>query len=108
MVSGSFPAVLTHLARRLGVRHLLATTLEVADGRYTGKILAPQTIGAGKALAIKQFLAGNGGHAEMCHAYGDDLSDLPMLEGVGHPTVVRGDPALEAHAKAMGWRILPV
>lgn len=105
-VSGSFPALLTRLARRLEVRHLLATTMEVVDGHYTGRILAPQTIGEGKASAIADFLARKGGSAEHSHAYGDHLSDLPMLKAVGHPTVVRGDPALAAYAETAGWRIV--
>ncbi len=105
-VSGSFPAVLTHLAGRLGVRHLLATTMEIVGGRYTGRILAPQTIGEGKAEAIALFLDRQGASAGRCHAYGDHWSDLPMLKAVGHPTVVSGDPALEAYAETAGWRIL--
>lgn len=105
-VSGSFPALLTHLAGRLGVRHLLATSMEVVDGRYTGQILAPQPIGEGKAAVIAHFLGQRGAEAGRCHAYGDHWSDLPMLKTVGHPTVVRGDPALEAYAKTAGWRIL--
>lgn len=106
LVSGSFPALLTHLAARLGVRHLLATALEIIDGRYTGRVLDPQTVGEGKARAIAEFLARHGGRADHCHAYGDHWSDLPMLESVGHPNVVRGDPVLEIHAEMAGWRIL--
>jgi HAD superfamily hydrolase (TIGR01490 family) len=106
-VSGSFPALLTPLAARLGVRHLLATTMEIVDGRYTGHILAPQPIGEGKAEVIARFLAQKRIPAGDCHAYGDHLSDLPMLKAVGHPTVVRGDPALAAYAETAGWRILP-
>ncbi len=105
-VSGSFPAVLRPVAERLGVRHVLATTMEVADGRYTGEILAPQTIGAGKAVAVGAFLRRRGVRAEDCHAYGDDISDLALLEAVGHPTAVRGGRGLEALAAARGWRII--
>lgn len=105
-VSGSFPAVLRPVAARLGVRHILATTMAVADGRYTGEILAPQTIGAGKAAAVAEFLGRRGVRPEVCHAYGDDISDLALLEAVGHPTAVRGGRGLEALAAARGWRII--
>ncbi len=105
-MSGSFPAVLAPLAQRLGVDHLLATTLESVGGRYTGEILPPQTIGAGKADAIAAFLRSKEAEAQDSYAYGDDISDLPMLEAVGHPTVVAGDCTLLAHAHRAGWPVL--
>ncbi len=105
-VSGSFPALLEPIAEELNVRHLLATQLEVRHGRYTGDIIPPQTIGAGKVEALQQFLQARGGMPELCHAYGDDVSDLPMLSAVGQPTVVSGGRELEAKARAMGWRVI--
>ncbi|PWC45785.1 HAD family hydrolase [Azospirillum sp. TSO22-1] len=105
-VSGSFPALLAPVASRLGVRYVLATTMEVEDGRYTGCILPPQTIGAGKATAVRRFLDGRGVPAAACFAYGDDISDLPMLEAVGNPRVVAGGRGLAAHAAAVGWPVL--
>ncbi|WP_020593052.1 HAD family hydrolase [Kiloniella laminariae] len=105
-VSGSFPAALAPSARRFGVEHILATTMEVTEGRYTGEILPPQTIGAGKAEAVAGFLAKTQVPATACYAYGDDISDLPMLEAVGHPFVVSGGRGLEEHARKVGWPVL--
>lgn len=105
-VSGSFPALLAPLAQALGVRHILAARLEQQDGRYTGILLPPQTIGSGKADAITAFLAAEGARPEHCHAYGDDISDRPMLEVVGHAHVVRGDAELEALAERRGWPVV--
>jgi len=112
LVSGSFPAVLAPFAQRLDVQHILATRMEVVDGHYTGELLPPQTIGAGKAAAIAAFLETHGAASEQCHAYGDDISDLPMLSAVAHPVVIaplsgRHDPqGLAAHAIKAGWPIL--
>jgi HAD superfamily hydrolase (TIGR01490 family) len=105
-VSGSFPDLLRPVARRLGVDTLLSTTLEMADGRYTGAILPPQTIGAGKAEAVAAFLRRSGTKPSRCFAYGDDISDLPMLSAVGHPTAVIGCPRLAAKAHEMGWQTM--
>lgn len=105
-VSGSFPALLEPIAEELGVEHVLATRLEVEDGRYTGCLLPPQTIGEGKAAAIRDFLHKRGVNAAHCFAYGDDVSDLPMLQAVGQPTVVSGGRELEARAKVLGWRVI--
>jgi len=105
-VSGSFPALLQPIARELGVEHVLATQLEVAEGCYTGEILPPQTIGEGKVTAIRTFLDAHGLAADQCYAYGDDISDFPMLEAVGRPTVVTGGRDLEARARSLGWRTI--
>lgn len=107
-VSGSFPLILGPIARRLGVRHVLATTMHEVDGSFTGDILDPQTIGRGKADAVTAFLAANDGDAGRCHAYGDDISDLPLLQCVGKPAAVQGDPQLEAVARKAGWEVLAV
>lgn len=107
LVSGSMPALLAPLGRRLGVEHWLCTRQEVDDrGILTGRILPPQTIGAGKAEAIAAFLAAHGAAAADCLAYGDDLSDAPMLEAVGHPVAVIGSPALADLARRRGWPTL--
>jgi HAD superfamily hydrolase (TIGR01490 family) len=105
-VSGSFPELLTPAADRLNIRHILATTMEVQEGRYTGAILPPQTIGEGKATAVKAFLAARRVSPAVCSAYGDDISDAPMLALVGAPTVVSGGRGLQTYAEGRGWRVM--
>jgi len=105
-VSGSFPAVLLPVAERLGVHTILAINMDVKNGHYTGRILPPQTIGEGKAQAIRDYLLQVGGEADNCYAYGDDISDLPMLKSVGKPHVVSGGRGLEKVAKQECWPVL--
>ncbi|MEM7309008.1 MAG: HAD-IB family hydrolase, partial [Planctomycetota bacterium] len=107
LVSGSSREILRPIARRLGVDHVLATRVEVRAGIYTGRILPPQTIGAGKLRAAQAFLERTGANAGRCYAFGDHLSDLPLLEAVGHPRVVAGDPRLERQAHRRGWPVVP-
>lgn len=104
-VSGSFPAILEPIAERLGVGRILATDLEEADGVYTGAVRA-QTIGEGKVAAMARLLEAQAADPAACRAYGDDLSDLPMLQAVGGPAAVRGDHRLETHARRVGWEVL--
>ena len=40
------------------------------------------------------------------YAYSDSVTDLPMLEAVGHPTAVNPDRALRKAAAGNGWPIL--
>lgn len=107
-VSGSFKAVLAPLGQHLGVSHILATTMVTGpDGHFTGEISEPQTIGEGKAVAIRSFLDHHDADAEQCFAFGDDLSDLPMLKAVGKPCAVGQDTSLARQAEIEKWRILP-
>jgi HAD superfamily hydrolase (TIGR01490 family) len=108
LVSGSFIEVLTPIAEHLKVSQMLATRLQQVNGTYSGQILAPQTIGEGKAIAIKAFLSRQGVPSHSCWAFGDDVTDMPMLDAVGHPVAVIGDPALAAAARHRGWRLLQV
>ena len=41
-----------------------------------------------------------------CRAYSDSITDLPLLEAVGHPTAVNPDRALRRVAEERGWPIL--
>ncbi|HVI49814.1 MAG TPA: HAD-IB family hydrolase [Candidatus Sulfotelmatobacter sp.] len=106
-VSGSFPALLAPLARRLKVQHLLCCRLEETGGVLTGRLIPPQTIGAGKALAMRAFMAAHKARPQDCYAFGDDITDRPMLEAVGYPVAVAGGRGLESHAANAGWPILP-
>ncbi|GAA3311267.1 HAD-IB family hydrolase [Streptomyces cinereospinus] len=94
LVSGSFPPLLEPLAREVGADTLLCTRPLVADGRYTGEVGTP-VIGAGKGAAVLRMLQSRPDvDPRDCWAYGDHVSDLPMLELVGHPVAVGKDEEL--------------
>lgn len=106
-VTGSSQDFLSPILSRLRFDACIGTTLEVVDGLYTGEILPPQTIGEGKATAIRSFAAARGIDLSLCFACADHISDLPMLETVGEAAVVAGDRTLETEAQNRGWAILP-
>jgi HAD superfamily hydrolase (TIGR01490 family) len=109
LVSGSMPPLLDPIARDLGVAHQLCTQLLVDDyGVLTGELAAPPTIGAGKASALMAFLTAHGAAASACFAYGDDSSDVPMLEAVGTAVAVGSAADLLATARLRGWAHLAV
>ncbi|MFH9010544.1 HAD family hydrolase [Streptomyces sp. NPDC017943] len=105
-VSGSFPALLAPLARLLGVDAVLATEPEIVLGHYTGDA-ALTMIGGSKADALRSWCAGHGVDPAATTAYGDHVSDLPMLRAAGRGVVVGGDRELRAIAAREGWRLLP-
>lgn len=106
-VSGSFFACLDPIAEYLNVQHCLCIKPIVKEGCLTGEIEMPQTIGKGKAEAIRLFLDDDSEQVlSESYAYGDHISDLDMLSLVGHPRVVASDPKLIALAKENNWKIL--
>jgi HAD superfamily hydrolase (TIGR01490 family) len=105
LVSGSFAACLEPVRRYVAADVLLCTVPEVADGRYTGRVLTPM-IGDAKGAAVRELMAARSLHPADCHAYGDHSSDLPLLEAVADPVVVGDDPVLLEHARRRSWRRL--
>jgi HAD superfamily hydrolase (TIGR01490 family) len=89
LVSGAFPAVLGPIAHDVGAAQVLCTVPEERDGVLTGEITGPPMLGKNKRRAVRALLRDNP-HIDPaeCFAYGDHISDLPMLTEVGHPVIV--------------------
>jgi HAD superfamily hydrolase (TIGR01490 family) len=104
VVSASGEEIVAPIARALGATHAMATRMVVEDGRYTGEI-AFYCYGEGKVEAIRALAAREGYALEHCYAYSDSITDVPMLEAVGHPTAVNPDRALRKEAAARGWAV---
>ncbi len=106
VVSGSFYEIMDVFVRHVGIDVVLATRLEVIDGKLSGRIVGQQTIGYGKAVVMQKFLQENNSVASICSAYGDDVSDIPMLECVGQAVAVIGNPDLADYAAKKNWNII--
>ena len=104
IVSSSGAEVVGPIGKLLGVDHVIATQMEVVDGRYTGTI-AYYAYGPNKAAAITDLAAQRGYDLVGSFAYSDSITDLPMLELVGHPNVVNPDRALRKIAVERHWPI---
>lgn len=92
------------IAQALGIDHLLATTPEMKDGRYTGNYVGEPTFQAGKILALEHWLERHEADLSTAWFYSDSHNDLPLLEKVSHPVVVDGDEILLEAAKKNGWK----
>ena len=93
------------LARRLGLTGALGTVSEIADGRYTGRLVGKPLHGLAKAEAVRALAEREGLDLARCWAYSDSANDIPMLSTVGHAVAVNADATLRAHAVANGWRV---
>ena len=83
----------------------LCTFLQSEDGRLTGAIEPPACYGTGKVVWARRFAAEHGVDLGASYFYTDSISDLPLLEQVGHPVAVNPDPRLRRLATRRGWPI---
>lgn len=105
VISASPEEIVRPLCRYLGIDEIIATRAAVDDeGRYTGE-LELYAFGPGKAEAMRVLAEEEGIDLDDSYAYSDSITDLPMLETVGHPVAVNPDAELRAIAMERGWPI---
>jgi HAD superfamily hydrolase (TIGR01490 family) len=105
VVSSSLIDLVEPLAQRLGLDGAIASSPEIRDGRYTGRV-DPFLHGAAKAEAVRRYAAEHELDLAACSGYTDSRSDIELLRTVGHPFAVNPDRALEQAATASGWPVL--
>ena len=106
IVSASPQEIVERLAGSLGMTGGIGTQGEIVDGRYTGGLSGHFVYGEGKALAMEELAARQNYDLSLCYSYSDSISDLPMMELVGHPVAVNPDGELASRARKRGWPIV--
>jgi len=106
LLSSSTSYLATPLGRDLDVPNLIVTRLEVVDGRFTGRAIVPVCYGAGKVHWAREFVLAHEIDLARSFSYTDSITDMPVLEIVGHPRIVNPDRLLKRAARQRGWEIL--
>jgi len=104
IVSSSPEEVVRPLAGHFGVTGVIATRARIVDGKYTGE-LEFYCYGQAKADEIRAIAKQAGIDLDGSYAYSDSITDLPMLEAVGHPVAVNADRDLRREAEAREWDV---
>ena len=98
LVSGGFAEIVQPIADRLGITHVAANRLEVAEGRLTGRVLGTIVDRAEKARALRRFADEEGLPLSRTVAIGDGANDLDMLATAGFGVAFNAKPVVRAHA----------
>ncbi|HEU4513150.1 MAG TPA: HAD-IB family hydrolase [Nocardioidaceae bacterium] len=105
IVSASGTEVVEPIGEMLGADAVIATRMEIEDGKYTGEI-GFYAYARNKATAIEELAKEKGYDLSRSYAYSDSVTDVHMLEIVGHPYAVNPDRELRKVAAARGWPVL--
>jgi putative phosphoserine phosphatase/1-acylglycerol-3-phosphate O-acyltransferase len=105
VVSGATRFVVWPIAQQLGIEHMLYTRLEVENGCFTGRVIDPICFEEGKIYWLQRFIAEQGVDLAKSYFYTDSVTDLPLLDLVGHPIVTNPDPFLYRAAVKRCWPV---
>ncbi len=82
------------LAHELELDFVQANTLEIVDGKLTGRVVGDIVDRAAKAVALRKFAADVGVPMEQTVAVGDGANDIDMLNAAGLGVAFNAKPAL--------------
>ena len=94
------------ICKSLGINEIIATDLQIIDGKYTGKVDGTPTFKEGKVERFNQWLREQNTNNEGSYFYSDSINDMPMLLEVTYPIAVDPDPALRKEAESRHWEII--
>ncbi|MGW9265669.1 HAD family hydrolase, partial [Gordonia terrae] len=100
LVSGGFRQVIDGLAHELELDFVRANTLEIVDGKLTGRVVGEVIDRMGKAHALRSFADQVGVPMEQTIAVGDGANDIDMLSVAGLGIAFNAKPALREVADA--------
>jgi len=98
LVSGGFTFFTDKLKEKLGLDFAFANTLEIENGKLTGKLTEKKIDAQGKGRVLKQICNELGYRKENLIAIGDGANDLPMFAEVGVSVAYHAKPMVQENA----------
>jgi phosphoserine phosphatase len=105
LVSGGFTFFTEKLQQELGFKQTQANTLEIIDGKLTGKVIGDIVDGAAKNAYLEQACKLMNCHKENSITMGDGSNDLPMMHDSGISIAYRAKPIVKEKADAAFDRV---
>ncbi|MDH2426737.1 phosphoserine phosphatase SerB [Sphaerisporangium sp. TRM90804] len=100
IVSGGFTQITDGLVAELGIDYSAANTLEVVNGKLTGRVVGEIVDRAGKARALERFAERAGIPISQTVAIGDGANDLDMIAAAGLGIAFNAKPVVRQAADA--------
>ena len=101
LVSGGFTVFTQRIAERLGFDEHQANTLEIIDGRLTGRVVPPILGREAKLDALRRIASERGVDMVLTLAVGDGANDLDMLREAGLCVAFRAKPKVREAVAAL-------
>ncbi len=95
VVSGGFIQVLEGLAVEMHLDYVRANTLEIADGKLTGRLTGKVVDRKAKEEFLREFAADSGVSMRQTVAVGDGANDIDMITAAGLGIAFNAKPALQ-------------
>lgn len=105
LVSGGFTFFTQKLQKELGFKQTQANTLEIIDGKLTGKVIGDIVDGAAKNAYLEQACTLMNCLKQHSITMGDGSNDLPMMHGSGISIAYRAKPIVKEKADAAFDRV---
>ena len=105
LVSGGFTFFTEKLRQQLGFKQTQANTLEIIDGKLTGKVLGDIVDGAAKAAHLDAACSRLGCTKANAITMGDGANDLIMMNGSGISVAYQAKPVVKEKADAAFDRV---
>ena len=100
LVSGGFSFFTSRVAAAVGFDVNRANTLDVVDGRLTGRVVGPILGREAKLAALEHYRGARGLAETATMAVGDGANDLAMIKAAGLGVAYRAKPIVAAEADA--------
>ena len=111
LVSATNTFVIETVGRAFGFKHIIVTTPEYINGRYTGKFVGVASYKEGKITRVEEWLSSlnsSFNDFEEIYFYSDSINDLPLLEKATHAVATNPSPPLRAVAEQNNWKIIDI
>ena len=109
LVSATNSFVIEPVGRAFGFSHIIGTTPEYLNGRYTGQFVGVASYKEGKITRVEEWLKSLNLTFESfneVHFYSDSMNDLPLLEKATHAVATNPSPTLREVAVRNNWAII--
>ena len=105
LITASIKIIVEPIGDFLEVDDIFAMRPIFEDFELTARAHKPYSYEEGKLELAKIYCEENGMDLKDCYFYSDSISDLPLMQAVGHPMPTNPDRKLLALALWRNWRI---